>query len=331
MEIELESTYYTVLMPDEDLHNFNSCDSKGRLIVDKVLSKDFTGFFFTTKPNILLYCNRGYILREVIVPSTVSCNVIKHPDKELWSADKIILGKNYSMTNLETFKLLDIPVSIDKQLEHAIVDSDLDFFKQWERNRFNPQSTYAQIQMTESIIVRVIKFSSVMILDWIFEHALHYAQTQNKVTYIFTTLTLFNAVIFGRLDILRWMLTNEKTIAKYGFHNGNIITGNIIPILNYARSALNQMFCIDIIKWLNDIVMYDAAIKASDKPLYQKFIMMKGVEIAIVQDSMNILEYVRLISGEKFDIGTEFIDLAKQCKRPEMITFYENFKQNLVK
>src|SRR5579875_3340782 len=101
--------YFKITNEEEIHHGFQYVDGLN------ILTEEFQeegscvqgGFYFTDIKNILKFLDYGIYLREVTLPTDdPDFKMVLDPQGDKWRANKIILGKRYLLSDLETFKFL---------------------------------------------------------------------------------------------------------------------------------------------------------------------------------------------------------------------------------
>jgi hypothetical protein len=115
----------------DGLNILNQCFTKGK--------HSFGSLFFTDVKHILKYLNsagkKSVYLREIMLPiNDPDFKIVCHSSGEKWKANKIIVGKKYSLSNTKTFEYLvssgtDIHINKDHPLCWAALEGHYDIVK----------------------------------------------------------------------------------------------------------------------------------------------------------------------------------------------------------
>ncbi|XWV25326.1 mg247 protein [Tupanvirus deep ocean] len=125
----------------EEIHNdfayidgLNSLDGEFEETNDHVEN----GLYFTTIDYIPKYYYLGINLREIILPNDNEFKMIKLNNGDKFRANKIILGKKYSLYDPITYDMFGLNMEYNIHLvNHASEHAHINFLDKWKENKWN--------------------------------------------------------------------------------------------------------------------------------------------------------------------------------------------------
>ncbi|XWV26587.1 hypothetical protein QJ857_gp0480 [Tupanvirus soda lake] len=237
----------------EEIHNdFAYIDGLNSMIDEFDETNDHieNGLYFTTIDYIPKYYYLGINLREIILPNDKEFKMIKLNDGDKFRANKIILGKKYSLYDPNTYNIFGLNMEYNIHLvNHASEHAHIDFLNKWQDNKWNLKySTDAmdlasqnghvevlnwwinsglELKYTKHAIDWASEYGHDNILVWWFDSGLELKYTINSIVL---------AVKNGHKNILDcWkkyfnLQTNQNHIDK--ITNDNNISTDIVPKIN---------------------------------------------------------------------------------------------------
>lgn len=124
------ANYFKVTNATENHYGFQYVDGLNILIEKFNNDPDDSccggGFYFTTLEHIHNFYDYGVYLREVFLPTEdPEFQMVEDSDCDKWRANRIILGKKYSLGDVETYKKFMIPLP---SVEYAVSKCFFDLY-----------------------------------------------------------------------------------------------------------------------------------------------------------------------------------------------------------
>ena len=186
--------YYKVTNKKENHHGFQYVDGLNILIEPFSPTGSCVpgGFYFTTKEHIHKFYNYGINLRLVTLPeSDPDFQMVKDPSGDKWRANKIILGKKYSLFDPVTYQELNLDITANKFfIDYACRDGCIDVLNWWTDCSLVPAFDYSH---------GAINWASANghsnVLEWWLKSNLELRYTRDAITWASTN---------GHSDVLEW-------------------------------------------------------------------------------------------------------------------------------
>ena len=148
------------------------------------------GFYFTTLEHISKFYGYGINIRVVELPeSDRDFLMVKDPESDKWRANKIILGKKYSLFDPITYQELGLNITENNYLiNNASRHGCLDVLKRWKKSGLI-------LKYTHDAIDTASKNGHTHILDWWLNSGFELKYSNNAIEY---------ASGYGRVNVLEW-------------------------------------------------------------------------------------------------------------------------------
>lgn len=199
------------------------------------------GFYFTTIDHIHKFYSYGIYLREVFLPENdLNFKIIMDGSGHKWRANKIILGKKYSLLDLETYKLFGLNMNENIYILKFACTYEKNIGIEYVKRFFDPI-----IHSSYDLARNAAIFGNTDILDYLVQ--LNVFNTfLNRFSIHKLVNILISAAEHNQTNIFKWVkknnLLNDSYIysgyilAKYAAGHGNI---EILQILkdNITLSA----------------------------------------------------------------------------------------------
>ena len=147
------------------------------------------GFYFTTLEYINKFYSYGVNLREVFLPTDdPEFKMIKDPQGDKWRANKIILGKKYSLYDPKTYELgLDMTRN-NKIIDLASKHGNIEFLEWWKKSALELKYSIDSMDLAS-------RNGHVNVLEW-----WHKSGLELK----YSTDTMDSASRNGHVNVLEW-------------------------------------------------------------------------------------------------------------------------------
>ena len=204
------------------------------------------GLYFTNIQNAHKYYSFGIYIRKINLPENdPEFKIIMDPSGDKWRANKIILGKKYSLCDPETYKILNLKTpSTIFLIECAIKEDNINSLDMLKKLYLidNPGT---KLSFYEKICYIAAAEKSCNVLMW----------AKNEGFIIFNTIYEV-AASWGNIDVLQWALDNND---KY------LSIDDTDDIINNAARRGH----LDVLKWIhNKKCSDDNYVKYSNGKLY---------------------------------------------------------------
>jgi len=156
------------------------------------------GLYFTTLNHIHKFYDHGIYIREVTLPlDDPTFQVIKDVSGDKWRANKIILGKRYSLFDLNTYKILGLDITKHINLvDIASKFGNVPFLDSWKKSKI-------RLKYTNNSMDWASAFGRTDVLTWWLESGLKPKYSECAITY---------ASWFGHVKTLEWWHYSGQTL-----------------------------------------------------------------------------------------------------------------------
>ena len=221
--IDLSKKYYKVTNEKECHYGFQYKDGLNVLIEPFLLTKqwgDLSGFYFTTIDHINQFYRYGIYLREVILPADdPELKVVKHGI--FYRANKVILGKKYSLLDITTYHDLGLDAASDSRaIDYASEHGLIDVLNKWK-------SSGLELKYSNRAIDLASEKGCVEVLDW---------WKYSELELIYSNYAIDLASEYGHIEVLNWWKSSGLEL-KYSEHAIDCASAyGHIEVLNWWKS-----------------------------------------------------------------------------------------------
>lgn len=230
---KMATKYYKITNEYEKHYNFQCVD--GLNILNKPFEENGTcvpgGLYFTDIMNIPEFYRFGVNLREVTLPfDDIDFKMVKDPGGKKWRANKIILGKKYSLFDPETYNIFGLDITKNIYIVDAASRVGNIKFLEWFRNS-EISLTYTYLSIYWASInghIEVLEWwkNNAKIPDQINEYELEEIKfsaekifpknsfCKKKFKFIYSPRTIDTCSANGQIDMLEWW-KNSNIPFKY--------------------------------------------------------------------------------------------------------------------
>ena len=211
--------YYKITNFEENHNGFQYKD--GLNILDKPFEEKGScvrnGLYFTTLEHIQKFYCYGVNLREVHLPvDDPEFRMVMDPDGDKYRANKIILGKKYSLFDPETYRIFGLDISQNKYLiDDACSYGRTDVLMWWSKSNILLEYSTSAVDMASAN-------GLIDVLEW------WWWASPLELKYTFYAIDL--AIRNGHSDVVRWWL-NSGFIIKYSEYADRYASENQTELL----------------------------------------------------------------------------------------------------
>lgn len=204
---------------------------------DPNISCSSGGLYFTSAENIRKFFSFGTNIREVFLPDPnehPDFKMVKDKNEDKWRANKIILGKKYSLFDPSTYgkfgiKIFDNPYIIG----FACAENNVEFLESSKSLLYEFRTS---IYMANCHVTKlIVKNNSFDVLDWLKKNEGHLPET-----YALNYKTLLKiAMQHKNLDVLDWLhrdFNEDNFLNRCEIYLDNEMSKNNMVILNWFAS-----------------------------------------------------------------------------------------------
>ena len=273
---DIKPIYYKITNKNENHNGFQYQDGLNILIEPfrKTRSCVPGGLYFTTIEYIHQFYHLGVNIRVVELPDEdPDFLMVKDPDGDKWRANKIILGKKYSLLDPLTYTELGLDITKNDQLMNlASQYGRIDVLEWWKNSGLKRKYSYRAMNLASKYgHVNVLEWWKVSGLKLKYQYdAMNWASENNQVDVlewwkrsglklVYDNRAMDSASAIGHVNVLEWWKRSDLEL-KYTSKAIYMASGNgHVDVLEWwKRSGLKLKYSewafpnghINVLEWL---------------------------------------------------------------------------------